>query len=467
MRLICLLVMLSVIRTSSFAPNAVSRGIRNNRRRITRRSIKTSTIALRWGEKDDDDDASAAVPRQPPSSTDSDEFSFSRPRKSTPSSSSSSSSSAPRRSSDDEGRRYRSREPDSDNRSGRNSYNDRRGPPRNNGGDRRGPPRNNSGDRRGPPRNNNNNNNGDRDRNFTPKEKEGPRINLRHLESLGFEHLFGLSPVLNALKSGRRFSTPPTLDLASLEEYESDKVKPSTILFVQEKTFQTSGRTDPKEKLKSSLLTHASNNNIPISYLDKGTLNSLSSNRPHQGFVLRCPELTVPPTQPSDIFNEPKDLTSPKLWLALDSVLDPVNLGSIIRTSSFLSKDISILTCLKNSAPLSPVVSSTSAGAMELVDLKVCNNMVHCLMDAKEKGWRILIADAKKSGGEYDERSVKEWEWDVPTVLVLGSEGDGVRSVVKRCCDGVVSVDGGGEDVDSLNVSVSAGILIHHFMGRA
>ncbi|GMH60490.1 hypothetical protein TL16_g03063 [Triparma laevis f. inornata] len=409
-----------------------------------------TTSARSWGEKDDD---TPSPP--PPSPSDSDEFSFSRPRKS--------SSSPPKRSTDNEGRKYRSggRGPPSE---------DRRGPPRGdrNFNDRQGPPRGdrNFNDRRGPPRSNNrdssNNSNNSNNRNFPSKENEGPRINLRHLESLGFEHLFGLSPVLNALKSGRRFTDPSSISL-DLDSYESDKVRPEKILFIQEK-FGTSGRSDYKERLKDQIIELASSQNIKISTLDKGTLNSLSSNRPHQGFVLRCPPLLLPSTKSSEIFKSPSDPTSPKLWLALDSVLDPVNLGSIIRTSSFLSNDIGVLTCLKNSAPLSPIVSSTSAGAMENAEIVVCNNMVECLNEAKDKGWRILIADAYKPETKYDTRLLKEWEPNIPTVLVLGSEGDGVRSVVKKCCDGVVSVEGGGEEVDSLNVSVSAGILIHYFM---
>ena len=77
------------------------------------------------------------------------------------------------------------------------------------------------------------------------------------------------------------------------------------------------------------------------------------------------------------------------------------------------------------------------------------------------------------SGAESDCRSLYDWDPNTPTILVMGSEGTGLRSLVSRSCNGFVKVDGGNRDtrsdssgVDSLNVSVTAGILLNYFGQR-
>ena len=123
----------------------------------------------------------------------------------------------------------------------------------------------------------------------------------------------------------------------------------------------------------------------------------------------------------------------------------------------------------KNSAPLSPAVSKASAGAMELMQVHSTRNMVKFLESARESGWQVVGAALEESvtPGELDA--------EAPTLLVLGSEGRGLRTSVLRACDTLVRIPraahaaaapgAGGCDntayLDSLNVGVAGGVLLY------
>ena len=302
-------------------------------------------------------------------------------------------------------------------------------------------------------------------------------------------------------------------------------------LFVQETTLENnkrSFRSNAKVEASNEIVSLAKQNELPIVEVDKGMLNTLCGNRPHQGFVLRCGGRDFTP-----IKRLPVDKSGPKIWLALDEVVDPQNLGALLRSSYFLGRgagtlniddeddtgsggDVGIIVCSKNSSPLSPAVSAASAGALEFMTVYSTSNLPKLLNSAKEDGWRILgaAADVPDNRGRESNKNgelalgLDDTGWDLgeddddvmedgndntkqqqqhhelhnvdasssPTILVLGSEGRGLRTLVARACTGFVSVPGGsvgggGDDddntqagVDSLNVSVTGGILLWHFL---
>ncbi len=289
------------------------------------------------------------------------------------------------------------------------------------------------------------------------KQDDSNRINLRSLESAGYSHIYGLSPVLNALYAGRRNFEPEIMEDESIPE----KVRPSPRLFVQEMNSESSSRTPDKVSKASNIIALANSLAVPVTQLDKGTMNSLTGNRPHQGYVLRSRELPLESTHESEIFTAP---ASPSVWIALDEVQDPQNLGAILRSAHFLG-DVGVLVCGKNSAPLSPSVSAASAGAMEIIDIVSTNNLPKALDAAKDAGYQVYGAAAGPSSVSMGEEPSAE-----KVVLVMGSEGTGLRSLVSRSCDNLVAIPGaeseGDAGVDSLNVSVTAGIMLHHFLNK-
>ncbi len=194
--------------------------------------------------------------------------------------------------------------------------------------------------------------------------------------------------------------------------------------------------------------------------------------------------------------------------------MDPQNLGALIRTAYFLGNHVGILVCAKNSAPPSAVVSAASAGALEVATIYSTANLPRTLQQAQQDGFRIIGASSSpppplppsssssrspSRGGVvveekenavrqekeeeeedrrnepnvpsvYDLQDLPTTETPQPTLLVLGSEGHGLRTLVARTCTEFVRIPSGNNDgdddasVDSLNVSVTGGILLWHLL---
>ena len=370
------------------------------------------------------------------------------------------------------------------------------------------------------------------------------KINLRALEKAGFVHLYGLAPILNALHTNKRDFTNmedstrfDSLKMDNNENHYNEEeeenqyheklqrerkpeAKFTTHLFVQDSLANVSSggsggggcaksfKSYDKTRAAMEIEVLAQERNIPIAYVDKGVLNVLCDNRPHQGYVLRCGSIEFEAL--SQIPHPKDDPTSPSLWLVLDEIVDPQNFGALLRSAYFLGNQqksnninaIGILVCSKNSAPPSSTVSAASAGALELLDIYSTSNLSRTLTAAKNDGWRILGASASvpdgmvvgnDGGGEEEVTCVDLYNLEnvgnelVPTLLVLGSEGHGLRTLVARSCTGFVripnigisnnlssdddddgssSVDGTKSQVgvDSLNVSVTGGIMLWHLL---
>ena len=212
-----------------------------------------------------------------------------------------------------------------------------------------------------------------------------------------------------------------------------------------------------------------------ISYATKHDLNMLTESRPHQGVALDCTPLEMENIE--SLLEENRGGKSAaeternrehSLWLALDEIIDPQNFGAILRTAHFLNID-GVVVCAKNSAPLSPVVSKASSGAMETIKVYQTNAMHKFLAKCVDDGFNV-IGLANQSGAE----NVSNLSLNQPTVLVVGNEGSGLRTNVRRACSRIAKIEGGGDDennattntnnkttsVESLNVSVATAIAL-------
>jgi 21S rRNA (GM2251-2'-O)-methyltransferase len=161
------------------------------------------------------------------------------------------------------------------------------------------------------------------------------------------------------------------------------------------------------------------------------------------------------------------------LVLLLDSIVDPGNLGGIIRTASFLGVT-AIAISTRNSAPFSPVVLKASAGASENITLFSVNKPSGFIVDSKDAGWKVFaaVAPSKKqdpnmlisiSTDDLDDPLSED-----PCILMLGSEGEGLRWNLRSKADADLYIEGCGHshNVDSLNVSVATGILCNSFLRK-
>lgn len=260
--------------------------------------------------------------------------------------------------------------------------------------------------------------------------------------------LYGVTPVLAALRAGRRKAVK---------------------LFVQERKGDGSGGAGPArkaghDKAVEGIMRVATALEVPVTTLPKGDLNVLARGRPHQGFVLQCTRLEYEDV--SDVGPPPKAVpgAAAPVWLVLDEVTDPQNLGALVRSSRFLGA-AGVVACRRNSSALTPAVSKASAGAVEDVPVRGVASMPRFLRKARTQGWRVVGA----AGGEGAISAAKLVAGE-PTLIVLGSEGRGLRPMVRAECDelawiGGQASEGDTGDVDSLNVSVAGAVLLHCLLG--
>lgn len=143
--------------------------------------------------------------------------------------------------------------------------------------------------------------------------------------------------------------------------------------------------------------------------------------------------------------------------MVCDSLQDPHNLGAIIR-SSLASGAAGIVVTRERSAPLGGTAAKSSAGAMSHLDICQVTNLVNALKELKQAGFWIFgaVKDA-------DAHSLYQTDLAVPACLVVGSEGKGIRPLVKKECDVLLSIPMVGT-LDSLNSSVAAAVILFEAM---
>lgn len=199
----------------------------------------------------------------------------------------------------------------------------------------------------------------------------------------------------------------------------------------------------------NEIIEIAKKNNLKYKVVNKDFLNNLTSGL-HQGVVANVEGYKYY-TLEEVVNNIDKPLP---FLVVLDGLEDPHNLGAVLRTSDAAGVDGVILP--KNrSVHLNSTVAKVSTGAIEHVKVIEVVNLVNALKKLKKMGYWIVGAEATKESTVYS-----QMKYDMPIVLVIGSEGKGISRLVKEECDFLVKIPMVGH-VNSLNASVSAGILIY------
>lgn len=140
------------------------------------------------------------------------------------------------------------------------------------------------------------------------------------------------------------------------------------------------------------------------------------------------------------------------LWLALDCLQDPHNLGAIFRSAAFFGVQGIVMTA-DRAAPLSAVAYDVSAGGVECVPFSIQTNLSRTLEYAKEAGAWVLGAS------EHADQDVSQVQRDRPWLLAIGNESKGLRRLTLENCDVTCRITPHGA-VRSLNASVAAGVLM-------
>lgn len=178
----------------------------------------------------------------------------------------------------------------------------------------------------------------------------------------------------------------------------------------------------------------------------------------HQGIVAKTTEATLVPLE--DLLPKMQqrlaDGKSCRI-IVLDSLQDPHNVGAIIR-SALASGAVAVLVTRERTAPLGGTAAKSAAGAMSHIDICQVTNLVNALSEFKKIGFWVYGAVK-----DDDASSIYDTDLAVPACLVVGSEGKGIRPLVKKQCDVLVSIPMEG-DLDSLNSSVAAGVILFETM---
>jgi len=232
--------------------------------------------------------------------------------------------------------------------------------------------------------------------------------------------VYGPNAVLEALRAGKR----PIETITILESARPDRLK--------------------------ALLDLARQKGVPVHRVPRFDIGDVR----HQGVVARIAAARY--ADADDLLDQLESriaTTDPPLALGLDGIEDPRNMGSILRTAECAGVH-GVFIAERRAVGLTSVVAKVAAGALEYVPVARVTNLVRLIEQLKERNiWVIGSAgDAKQS--------YTEWDWKLPSAIIVGNEGHGLHRLVREKCDALVKIPVAG-NLDSLNVSVATGVLLY------
>jgi 23S rRNA (guanosine2251-2'-O)-methyltransferase len=227
--------------------------------------------------------------------------------------------------------------------------------------------------------------------------------------------IYGINPVLEAIKSGRA------------------------------REIQVAQRADDRLQ---KLLEEAARRHVRVRFVTRDDLDAAAKRGAHQGVVAEVEKRT------EAMLEDLADATNgPPLIVVLDEVEDPQNVGAILRSVDACGAS-GIVRQTRRAASLDGAAAKASAGAVNYVPIADVVNIARSLEDLKKAGVWSVGLDASAKMAYY------EWDLTLPTALVVGAEGHGLRRLVRERCDHVVSIPMLGH-VGSLNVSVATAVVLY------
>jgi 23S rRNA (guanosine2251-2'-O)-methyltransferase len=198
------------------------------------------------------------------------------------------------------------------------------------------------------------------------------------------------------------------------------------------------------------LVQLAGEKGVPVRRRDRVSLARLAGSEHHQGAVLRVEP--YPYADLSDLLERWKESGEQGLILVLDGIQDPHNLGALIRSAACAGAH-GVIIPQDRAVGVTPTVEKVSAGGVEAIAVARVANISQSLVLLKKEGFWIYGAAGDAAESLYRQN------FRGHTVLVIGGEGEGLRPLVRRTCDLVISIPLKGR-IDSLNASVAGGIML-------
>ncbi|MGB3260356.1 23S rRNA (guanosine(2251)-2'-O)-methyltransferase RlmB [Paenisporosarcina sp.] len=243
------------------------------------------------------------------------------------------------------------------------------------------------------------------------------------MTELDNEIVSGKNPVLEALRSGRDMN----------KVWVAEGVKKAGI---------------------AELLQLAKEAGIIVQFVPKNKVDQLTDGANHQGIAASVAAYRY--AEIDELFERAASRNEDPLFLILDELEDPHNLGSILRTADATGVH-GVIIPKRRAVGLTAVVAKTSTGAIEHVPVARVGNLAQTVEDLKKRGVWIAGTDAKGSA-DYRRMDAK-----LPLAIIIGSEGKGMSRLLKEKCDFLYHMPMVGH-VTSLNASVAAAILMYEVL---
>lgn len=257
--------------------------------------------------------------------------------------------------------------------------------------------------------------------------RRGPQKDVYERSFRDIEHshaeniVYGLNAVVEAVRAGKRSIDSITI----LESARPERIK--------------------------SLLELARQKRIPVHRVPKLEVGGEAR---HQGVIARVATARYADAEELlEALERRIGSSDPPLAVGLDGIEDPRNLGSILRTAECAGVH-GVFVPERRATGLTDVVAKVAAGALEYVPVARVVNLVRLIEQMKARNiWVVGTAgDAKQL--------YTEWDWKLPSAIMLGNEGHGLHRLVRENCDTLVRIPVMG-NLDSLNVSVASGVILY------
>ncbi len=288
----------------------------------------------------------------------------------------------------------------------------------------------------------------------TPKAEDRPYHKAYKMKRAAERRQVGLHAKPQPRLGGKRTSEElVTGRNAVLEALKTDI--PSKHLYVM-------SRIETDERVKE-IMVLANKINLPMLEISRGELDRLTEGSVHQGVALQIPPYKYPDATDLVLSVMEKhhqgQLSTPPLFVALDGITDPRNLGAIIRSVSAFSGD-GVIIPERRSAAVTASAWKTSAGAAARIPVAMATNLTRVVQQAKDQGIFVIGLD----GGGDIELPQLELATE-PLMIVVGSEGKGLSRLVTENCDQIVSIPIDSA-MESLNASMAVGISLYEVSRR-
>ena len=215
-----------------------------------------------------------------------------------------------------------------------------------------------------------------------------------------------------------------------------------------DKIYIAKGETDAT---LGHIASTARNKGVVVVEADRRKLDGMSRTKSHQGVIAIAAVREY--ASVDDILNAAREKGEAPLIVVCDELSDPHNLGAVIRTAEAAGAH-GVIIPKRRSAGLTAIVAKTSAGAVSHLPVARVPNLTALLKELKEEGLWVYGTAAEGTTTLYNA------DLKGPTVIIIGSEGDGMGRLVREQCDFLVSIPMRGK-VNSLNASAAAAVVLY------